>query len=91
MPENLQRAMAAEAEAARNARAKVDNDQLWPYAFILMMVMGDSELNIDSFQGDSSRGGAQGKQSSEAREQKSNCSLYNRLFYLCCLKIGVDP
>ena len=34
VPENLQRAMAAEAEAARNARAKVVNDQLWPCALI---------------------------------------------------------
>ena len=39
MPENLQRAMAAEAEAARNARAKVLNDQSWLCAFILIMVI----------------------------------------------------
>ena len=43
---------------------------------------GNSELNIDSFQGDSSGGGAQGKQSSEARQQQTtvhcttDCSIF---------------
>ena len=54
VPENLQRAMAAEAEAARNARAKV-----------IIFVHATTATLLP--QGDSGRGGAQGQQSPQTR------------------------
>ena len=81
VPENLQRAMAAEAEAAREARAKVDSiiiiialmmmmidDDWWQLmmmTLMMMMIIDDNDYGGD--QGDSSGGRAQGQQGPEAR------------------------
>ena len=51
VPEQLQRAMAAEAEAAREARAKVPIFGLWPAWIILLHI----KSILACFSGDSSR------------------------------------
>ena len=64
------------------------------HSFFLVICNCDNENNSKEqnwLQGDSSRGGAQGKQSSEASKLKITCTA---CFHLCTFKIGcfwVDP